>query len=229
MKDMMSTTKPPAKTPVAAPAKRAAPRRRTQAERSQTTQRKIVESALRLLQKVGFQQTNLQDIARGAKVTLGALQHQFGNRQVLMERVVDEVMAPLGDVGAAWPADGINLPLEQRAREFVRLAWKGVYAPPTYVAAWSLFFGCKTTPQLFKRIDERRAMHDPMFFAHFVAVFPEVARCQQQPEHFAAVIFAALRGLAVMRLFKVDEQDTECQLEVIAQMIVHAGTVASET
>jgi AcrR family transcriptional regulator len=202
---------------------RSAPKRRTQAERSQHTQRKILDSALRLLQKVGFQQTNLQDIARGAKVTLGAVQHQFGSRQVLMERVVDEVMAPFDDVGAAWPEDAVNLPLEKRAKEFVRLAWERVYAPPTYLAAWSLFFGCKTTPPLFKRIDEHRSQHDPMFWAHFVAVFPEVAQRQKHPEQFAAVVFASLRGLAVMRLFKVDEKATEQQLDVIAQMIVQAG------
>ncbi|MDE1949551.1 MAG: TetR/AcrR family transcriptional regulator [Burkholderiales bacterium] len=206
------------------PAGRKTVRHRTQAERSQTTQRKIVESALRLLQKVGFAQTNLQDIARGAKVTLGALQHQFGSRQVLMERVVDEVMAPLADVGTAWPEDAANLALDRRAHEFVRLAWESVYAPPSYVAAWSLFFGCKTTPALFKRIDEHQARIDPLFFAHFAAVFPEVARRYPQPEQFAAVIFAALRGLAVMRLFKVDEQANKLQLEVVAQMIIQAGS-----
>lgn len=201
-----------------------APHRRTQAERSETTQRRIVESALRLLQKVGFQQTNLQDIARGAKLTLGALQHQFGNRQVLMERVVDEVMAPFGDVGGAWPQDALKLPLEKRAKEFVRLAWERVYAPPSYVAAWSLFFGCKTTPQLFKRIDEHRKVHDPLFFANFVAVFPEVAKHQAHPEQFAAVVFAALRGLAVLRLFPLDEADIRLQLEAIVQIIVRAGS-----
>lgn len=179
---------------------------------------------MRLLQKVGFQQTNLQDIARGAKVTLGALQHQFGSRQVLMERVVDEVMAPFGYVGGAWPQDALQLPLEKRAREFVRLAWERVYAPPSYVAAWGLFFGCKTTPPLFKRIDEHRKKHDPIFFEHFVAVFPEVAKHQVQPEQFAAVVFAALRGLAVLRLFPLDDGDIEQQLEAIAQIIICAGT-----
>jgi AcrR family transcriptional regulator len=202
---------------------RPARRRRSQAERSETTQRKIIESALRLLQKVGYQQTNLREIARGAKISLGALQHQFGNRQVLMEKVVDEVMAPLAPVGTAWPEDAANLALEKRAREFVRLAWKRVYEPPSYVAAWSLFFGCKTTP-LFKRIDEHREKFDPTFFAQFVEVFPEVSRNHPQPEHFAAVVFAALRGLAVMRLFKSDKEATEKELEVISQIIVQAGT-----
>lgn len=198
-------------------------RRRSQVERSQATQRRIIASALRLLQKVGFQQTNLQEIARGAKVTLGALQHQFGSRQALMERVVDEVMAPLSAVGDVWPTDAARLPLDERAREFVRLAWEHVYAPPSYVAAWSLFFGSKTTPQLFKRINEHQQKNDPIFFAQFVRVFPEISRTHPQPEHLAAVVFAALRGLAVMRLFKIDESATAQQLEVVSQIIIQAG------
>jgi AcrR family transcriptional regulator len=202
---------------------RVTPRRRTQAERSEATQRKVIQSALRLLEKVGFQRTNLQLIARGAEVTLGALQHQFGSRQALMERVVDEVMAPLGDLGSVWPVDAVALPLEGRAREFVRLAWEHVYGRPSYVAAWSLFFGCKTTPKLFKRIDRHRAKIDPLFFQHFVAVFPEIARRHPQTEHFAALVFATLRGVALMRLFEIDESDTRAQLESLIQIIVQAG------
>jgi len=204
---------------------RSSPKRRTQAERSETTQRKIIASAIRLLQKVGFQQTNLQDIARGAKVTLGAVQHQFGTRTALMERVVDEVMQPLSELGSVWPTEALEFPLAERATRFVHSAWDNVYGPPSYVAAWSLFFGCKTSPQLFQRIDEHRAKHDPSYFAHFVAVFPEIARTHPEPEQFAAVVFAALRGLSIMRLFETNEEATSKQLQVVVQMIVDAGKV----
>lgn len=139
-----------------------------------------------------------------------------------MERVVDEVMAPLAAIGDAWPADAAQMPLEKRARAFVRQAWERVYAPPSYVAAWSMFFGCKTTP-LFQRIDEHRETHDPLYFAQFIAIFPEIASTQAQPEDFAAVIFAALRGLALMRLLKADDKAADRQLEMIADMIVRAG------
>lgn len=204
-------------------------RPRSQSERSQTTQRKIIESAMRLLEEVGFQQTSLQEIARGADVTLGAVQHQFGSRQTLMEKVVDEVLAPLSAVGQAWPTDALSLPLEARAREFVQRVWHEVYGRPSYVGAWSLFFGCKTTPELFQRIDDQRAEYDPKYFAHFVSVFPEIASHQAEPEHFAAVVFATLRGLAVMRLFQVDETATRLQLDVVARMIVQAGSAAGAT
>jgi len=202
---------------------RPASRRRTQ-PRSEETWRRIINSALRLMQKVGFHQTNLQEIARGAKVTLGAVQHQFGNRNLLMETVIDEVMAPLAAAGAGWPQDAENLPLNQRAHEFVRLAWERVYAPPSYIATWSLFFGCKATP-LLKRINAHREKIDPLIFAHFVKVFPEIANRYPNSEDFAAVVFAALRGLAVMRLLTLDEEATARQLEVIARMIADAGTV----
>ncbi|WP_233855333.1 TetR/AcrR family transcriptional regulator [Paraburkholderia sp. HD33-4] len=211
---MKSATSPTAKSQ---------PKRRTQAERSETTQKRIIASAIRLLQKVGFQETNLQDIAYGAKVTLGAVQHQFGNRTALMEHVVDEVMKPLGALGSVWPENAADVPLEERASRFVQAAWDKVYAPPSYVAAWSLFFGCRTSPQLFERISAHRAKHDPLFFQHFVTVFPEIARTHSQPEHFAAVVFAALRGLSVMRIFGIDEQATSLQLDVVVQMIVNAG------
>lgn len=204
-------------------ATRSLPKRRTQSERSDTTQRKIIASAIRLLQKVGFQETNLQDIARGAKVTLGAVQHQFGNRTALMERVVDEVMKPLGELGSVWPDSAVDVSLEERASQFVRAAWDKVYAPPSYVAAWSLFFGCRTSPQLFNRINEHRAKNDPVFFQHFVTVFPEITATHPEPEAFAAVVFAALRGLSVMRIFGVDEQATSLQLDVVTQMIIDAG------
>ncbi|WP_232477724.1 hypothetical protein [Caballeronia calidae] len=36
-------------------------------------------------------------------------------------------------------------------------------------------------------------------------------------------MFAALRGLSVMRIFGVDDQATSLQLDVVTQMIVDAG------
>jgi AcrR family transcriptional regulator len=195
--------------------------RRTQEERSDATRRRIVQSAIRLLQKKGFRATNLQDIARGAKVTLGALQHHFANRQVLMEKLIDEVMAPLSDDGVVWPSS--DLPLEERAREFVRLAWQTIYGVPSYVAAWSLFFGCKATPELFSRIDANRAQSDPVFFGRFISCFPEIEANHRSPQQFAGFVFASLRGMGIFDLFDVAQEEIDGQLEVLVETIAQAG------
>ncbi|MCX4156657.1 MULTISPECIES: TetR/AcrR family transcriptional regulator [Paraburkholderia] len=198
-----------------------APARRTQEERSDATRRRIVQSAMRLLHKKGFRATNLQDIARGARVTLGALQHHFANRQVLMERLIDEVMAPLSDDGVVWPP--ATLPLDERAKEFVRLAWQTIYGVPSYVAAWSLFFGCKASPELFERIDATRARSDPVFFSRFITCFPEIEKNHPAPEQFAGFVFATLRGMGLFGLFDVAQAETDGQLGVLVQVIVQAG------
>src|SRR2546427_2092082 len=77
--------------------------RTPQTERVETTQRKIIDSALALLREGGFKSATLQAIARGADVSLGALQHHFESRDALMERLVIEVMEPLSDQGTVWP------------------------------------------------------------------------------------------------------------------------------
>jgi AcrR family transcriptional regulator len=202
------------------PARQSA-RRRTQEERSDATRRKIIQSAMRLLQKKGFRAANLQDIARGAKVTLGALQHHFSSRQILMERLIDEVMAPLSDDGVVWPP--LELPLEKRAGEFVRLAWETIYGVPGYVAAWSLYFGCKSSPELFARIDANRASSDPVFFARFLSCFPEIGAQHPNPQQFAGFVFASLRGVGMFSLFDVAQSETDGQLEVLVSVIVQAG------
>jgi AcrR family transcriptional regulator len=198
------------------------PVRRTNEERSDTTQRRIIQSAMRLLHKKGFKATNLQEIANGARVTLGALQHHFANRQILMERLIDEVMAPLSDDGVVWPNP--ELPLEARAREFVRLAWETIYGVPSYVAAWSLFFGCKASPELFARIDATRAQSDPIFFARFISCFPEIESQHPRPQEFAGFVFATLRGMGLFYLFDVGQEETQGQLNVLADIIVQAGS-----
>lgn len=198
--------------------------RRTQEERSEVTRQRIVQSAMRLLHQKGFRAANLQNIARGARVTLGALQHHFANRQILMERLIDEVMAPLSDDGVVWPS--ANLPLEERARNFVRVAWETIYGVPSYVAAWSLFFGCKATPELFARIDANRARSDPLFFARFIAYFPEVEAQHPNPQQFAGFVFASLRGMGMLDLFDVAQDEIDGQLEVLVQVIVQTGSKA---
>ncbi|TDV33850.1 TetR family transcriptional regulator [Paraburkholderia caballeronis] len=199
--------------------------RRTQEERSDATQRRIVQSAMRLLHKKGIRGASLQDIAKGARVTLGALQHHFSSRQALMERLIDEVMNPLSEDSIVWP--DATLPLDARARAFVRLAWDTYYGLPTYISAWSLFFGCKESPELFVKIDANVAKFDPVFFARFIEYFPEIGAYHANPRQFAGMVFATLRGMGVFCLFDSSPEEIDTQLDVLVQLIVQVG--AGET
>ena len=194
--------------------------RTPQNERVEATQRKIIDSALHLLREEGFKSATLQAIARGAEVSLGALQHHFESRDALMERLVDEVMEPLSDQGSVWPDTA--LPLRARAEQFVSRAWGNIFGAPNYLAAWSLFFGCKSTPTLFGRIDEHRGDVDRTFYARFLDVFPELKKTHPDPQGFAALVFSSLRGAGVLELFSVDPAEKEGSMRALAELIVHA-------
>jgi hypothetical protein len=137
-----------------------------------------------------------------------------------MERLVDEVMAPLGDQGSVWPDKA--LPLRERAEQFVSRAWGNIFGAPNYVAAWSLFFGCKSASTLFDRVDEHRGDVDRAFYARFLDVFPELKKTHANPQGFAALVFSSLRGAGVLELFSVDPAEKEGSMQALAELIVQA-------
>ena len=192
-----------------------------QAERVENTQRKLIDAALQLLHEEGFKGATLQAIARRAQVSLGALQHHFKTRDALMERLVQEVMAPLSSQGSAWP--DYSLPLPERAQDFVQRAWRNIFGTPHYQAAWSLFLGCKSSPALFTHINQQRLQVDSEFYVQFLRIFPEIERHHPSPQGVAAAVFAALRGAGVLEFFDVTATERNVCLHTLADTIVQAG------
>lgn len=64
---------------------KSAHRRRSQEERSQDTQQRILRGALACITRNGLQRTSTHDIARKAKVSRGALLHHYPTRASLLE------------------------------------------------------------------------------------------------------------------------------------------------
>jgi AcrR family transcriptional regulator len=67
--------------------------RRTQAERSATTRRALLDAARDLFAERGFANTGRDDIAERAGVTRGALYHHYGSKERLFRAVVEELEA----------------------------------------------------------------------------------------------------------------------------------------
>lgn len=66
-----------------------ATRRRSQPERSEATQRALVESARDLFASEGYSETQLDDVVRTAGVTKGALYHHFQGKADLFRAVFE--------------------------------------------------------------------------------------------------------------------------------------------
>ncbi|NIK59038.1 TetR/AcrR family transcriptional regulator [Kribbella shirazensis] len=88
------------------------PPRRTQAERIELTRNKLLESAARGFSTYGYGNVRLDDIARDAGYTRGALYHLFANKEELALAVIDWV-SRTWDAEVGEPAKDVPDPAER--------------------------------------------------------------------------------------------------------------------
>lgn len=192
-------------TPAAAAA---APRRARvpHAQRSAHTRQQVLQAAAALVRSGGPQAASLFEVAKAAGVTPGALQHHFGTKAELMMALVEHLLSADDGSGVAWPAPG--MPLARRCQAFVQALWLQVYAPPRFLAAWSVYFGSSGDAALMARIAERRRAVNAGLRGRLLAVFPELAG-RRDTAALADLVFASLRGLAMAGLFDAAAAGTD--------------------
>lgn len=96
--------------------------RRSHAERTAETRRRVTTAVVESIAELGFQRTTGAEIARRAGVTWGAVQHHFGDKNGILAAVLEDSFhrfaATLGDPPA------VDAPLTSRVREFIDRAWE---------------------------------------------------------------------------------------------------------
>jgi AcrR family transcriptional regulator len=103
-----------------------APVRRTQAERTAETRRRILDAVVESIAELGFQRTTATEIAKRAGVTWGAVQHHFGAKGGILEAVLEDTFerfeARVADIAT-------DAPLARRVALFVERAWEHFASP----------------------------------------------------------------------------------------------------
>jgi len=103
-----------------------APVRRTQAERTAETRRRILDAVVESIAELGFQRTTATEIAKRAGVTWGAVQHHFGAKGGILEAVLEDTFerfeARVADISG-------EAPLGRRVALFVERAWEHFSSP----------------------------------------------------------------------------------------------------
>jgi len=102
-----SSQRPPAEAPPAE-----APQASLRAEQVAQTRAALVTAGRRLFGTRGFAATSVEDIAREARVTTGALYHHFPTKAAVFESVFEQVHADLGEASlqaAGQATDAIGL------------------------------------------------------------------------------------------------------------------------
>ena len=73
------------------------PRRRTQADKSDASARKVLKAALSLFARQGFRATTMRQIARRSGLSVGNLYHHFGGKEEIFGQLIDQYWQVLLD------------------------------------------------------------------------------------------------------------------------------------
>jgi AcrR family transcriptional regulator len=183
----------------AAEAKPTAPRtklRRSHAERSEETQRKVVAAAIICLHRAGFASTTTSQVAEEAGISRGAMLHQFPTRADLMLAVVRRVFDEERDLySAAFAA--VEGRSSDKMKAVPEITWS-VLSRPEALAVLEILIEGRSDPTLAKPLADLQARIEVEAKETMLRQFPSTGFAEM-PERAAMhrLFVAAIRGLSI--------------------------------
>lgn len=180
-------------------------KRRTQVERREVTRRALLDATVSCLVEDGYANTTTRRIAERAKVSPGALQHHFANKQELVSEAItylhQRATQDLIERGLP-PADSSRQLIEQ----LLDRLWE-VHKGPLIEAITELVVAARTDPSLRQKLVD--AQHDALEMVAVTArqLLPKQAIRPGLVELISTVL-AALRGIVMLGFISPTERET---------------------
>ena len=157
------------------------------------TRKKVIQAAIRSIYRDGFHAAHTNRIAEEAGVSWGVLQYHFGDKDGLLQAVIDHIFEEFLDTLASVELDGADL--HQRLAQLIDAVWDLISRKEYRVSIailrnagkdkTSSINGQKQVKQWASRISE---LWDDLL--------PEDIRASSMNETARHLLFATLRGLA---------------------------------
>jgi AcrR family transcriptional regulator len=190
--------------------------RRTNVERSATTRGKLIAAAIDLLYREGYSATTTISVAAKARVSRGAMLHQFPTRAELLLAVADHITAEQSRYRRErLPPNKFNSPME-RFIASANVSWE-VHSQPSAIALLEIIMATRSDRDLRKG------------FGPFVKTWTEKRRLAAvnmaadlgiadvaKVDAMIGLHQASLRGLAIERMFVQDSSHIERQRQLLA-------------
>jgi AcrR family transcriptional regulator len=197
--------------------KRPTPVRRTNVERSATTRSKLIEAAIELLHKEGYSETTTISVAAKARVSRGAMLHQFPTRTELLLAVAEHIV----EVHRKYRVE--SLAREKFPSGIARLtaatdvSW-AIQSQPSAIALLEIMMATRSDKELRKGFapftrnwaDLRKQAATRL--AADLGI-PDVGKL----EDYVTLHQTSLRGLAIELIFANDPGDVERARRLLAQ------------
>lgn len=186
--------------------------RRSQRDRSKTMQLKLLEATLTCIARDGYASTSLNEIARQAKVSRGAIAHHYASKLELTAAAMDLFFSSRYERLLTALADQAELSLEQRLdilkEEFDTL----------FPIGFEIIIALRTDPDLRLKYDQLADVRAEEMTLGYERMFPEFARAES-PRLLIGVVAAFYRGLCI-ESFSSDRQRIEQMAKLVQEILV---------
>lgn len=190
---------------------------RSHAQRSGETRARVLEAAFQCIAEDGFQRTHLTQIASRAGLSVGAIQHQFGDKAGVLAAVVAHGFDTLVNEVVRLPVDSSELP--RRVARLVETMWEH-YARPQSRAALEIALQMRSDPEFQSvsapHLTQIRGAIDRMWMGFFW----DVPATRGQHVRAQRLLFTALNGLTLEAMLIPVSADVSGDLETLADGIV---------
>lgn len=177
-------------------------RRRTQAERSAETRARVVWAATECIGELGYAGATMARIADRAGVTWGAMQHQFGDKDAIIDAVIDRTLGEF-----ARQMEGLRAaepPLARRVQAFAKRAW-AIFEGPSYRAILSILLHRREkTERIAAALTEQWAQ-----------IFGDLKLSAEQQLAAQRFTFVLLSGIATESLVVPGVEDSRSHFEIL--------------
>lgn len=165
--------------------------RRSQAERTADTRRRVIDAVIDSIADVGFSRTTGTEIARRAGVSWGAVQHHFGDKNGVLAAALLETFNHLVEV--LGEPDEHATSIEARAELFVDRAWTH-FSSGHYRTAYGIFLDLRTDVEsLDEEMTERQISTWTRIWRRY---FPDSRLTRRQTADIMNYCVVVLSGLA---------------------------------
>jgi len=188
---------------------------RTQVERSERTQKKLIDATIDIIISEGISRVRVQKIAQRAGVSSGALQHHFNTKEDLLYQAHDRIFY---DVTVPLDIDGSRKSLRERCRSAVETYWN-IYSQSSYRATLEILLYSRVEPELRRRVDQHQKETIARGLRLFERLFVGYGLSRGTLEDMLLYTLSHLRGLSVQCLFELAPRQVGRQLDIAEQTL----------
>jgi AcrR family transcriptional regulator len=191
--------------------------RRTQAERSAESRRKLVQAAIDCICETGYVEATVARISLRAGLTRGAVQHHFGTREHLLLAVIDDFGSQM--VRSAAQPTVQDLPLEERLRVLFRRNAE-IFKSRHFIANIQIWLNLGQDPAFAGQLQHMMQGFEDEIDRRWREDFTDIGLSARHIGLLRRIAISALRGLAVRALYLKDESDWAEEIAILEELLL---------